>query len=276
MTIENNPLKQYFRRPAVYFKLPSHGKDYKDGMIDFNETGELPVYPMTAIDEITARTPDALYNGTAVVDLITSCIPSIKDPWSTSSNDLDAILIAIRIASGNGKLEIESTCPECKTESKYDVNLSSVLNTLKAGDYSKEYNIGDLTFKLRPLTYKEMNKANLIQNEVGKFFQSIDKITDENEKITQTKNAFTQVTKLTIDVVSRCIESIKTPNTIVTEFEFIQDFLTNCDRAVYSQLRDLNTKLKEDNQLKPLDVDCINCHHKYEQIYALNPTDFFG
>ena len=38
--------------------------------IDMPENGELPVYPMTAIDEITVRTPDALFNGTAIAELI--------------------------------------------------------------------------------------------------------------------------------------------------------------------------------------------------------------
>ena len=64
--MENNPLRQYFRRPAVHVKLPSGGLDYPEGVIDMPPSGELPVYPMTAIDEITARTPDALYNGVAV------------------------------------------------------------------------------------------------------------------------------------------------------------------------------------------------------------------
>ena len=68
--MSDNPLKQYFRRPAVYLKLPSGGLGYPEGTIDMPDTGELPVYPMTAIDEITSRTPDALFNGTAVVEVI--------------------------------------------------------------------------------------------------------------------------------------------------------------------------------------------------------------
>ena len=52
MAIENNPLKQYFRRPAIYLKLPSGSKGYAPGVVNITESGELPVYPMTAIDEI--------------------------------------------------------------------------------------------------------------------------------------------------------------------------------------------------------------------------------
>jgi len=119
MTIQNNPLKQYFRRPAIYLKLPSGGKLYALGVVNIPESGELAVYPMTAIDEISSKTPDALYNGTAMADIIKSCIPDIKDPWSINSIDLDAILIAIRAAAGGDDMSISSECPSCKEVAEY-------------------------------------------------------------------------------------------------------------------------------------------------------------
>ena len=90
--MSDNPLKQYFRRPALHMKLPSNGIGYKEGAIDMPPTGDIPIYPMTAIDEITARTPDALFNGTAVAELIKSCAPNIKDPWSVLSTDFCGLL----------------------------------------------------------------------------------------------------------------------------------------------------------------------------------------
>ena len=56
----NNPLETYFRQPSIYIKLPSGGKHYPMGAIEFNENSELAVYPMTAKDEIKMKTPDAL------------------------------------------------------------------------------------------------------------------------------------------------------------------------------------------------------------------------
>ena len=114
MAISNNPLKQYFRRPAIYIRLPSGGKGYAPGVINMPENGEFPVYPMTAIDEITSRTPDALFNGTAIVDLIKSCVPDIIDPWGVHSTDMDSILIGIKSASQGNDLEIDSQCPSCE------------------------------------------------------------------------------------------------------------------------------------------------------------------
>ena len=136
MNIQHNPLKQYFRRPSIYIKLPSGGKYYAPGVLNQTETGELPVYPMTAIDDITSKTPDALFNGSAVVELIKSCIPDIKEPWLINSIDLDAILIAIRSASAGNELEIETICPKCSEEAKYGINLVGLLSTLKSGDYN--------------------------------------------------------------------------------------------------------------------------------------------
>ena len=68
--ISNNPLKQYFRQPAIYVRLPSGGQHYPPGAINMPPNGELPVFPMTAMDEITYRTPDALFNGSAVISVI--------------------------------------------------------------------------------------------------------------------------------------------------------------------------------------------------------------
>ena len=48
-------------------------------VIDMTSTTELPVSPMTAMDEIKFKTPDALMNGQGVVDVIQSCIPDIKN-----------------------------------------------------------------------------------------------------------------------------------------------------------------------------------------------------
>jgi hypothetical protein len=90
-----NPLSQYFRQPSIYIKLPSGGQFYPPGALDMPPNGELPILPMTAVDEITYRTPDALYNGVATVDVIRSCVPNIIDPWCIPVIDVDPLLIAI-------------------------------------------------------------------------------------------------------------------------------------------------------------------------------------
>ena len=275
MTIENNPLKQYFRRPAIYLKLPSGGKGYPAGVVNVTETGELPVYPMTAIDEITAKTPDALFNGTAVVEVIRSCVPDILDPWSINSVDLDAVLIAVKSATGGNELEVSSICPKCQEEAKYGVSLVGLLTNLKSGDYEKELPINDLIFKFRPLTFKEMNQASLGQFELQRMFAIIESIDSAEEKNKKTKEALASITDTTMQVLSHTIEYIKTPAAFVDNNEFILDFIRNCDKNVYTQIRDYNGKLKQQSEVKPLRVKCASCEHDYEQQFTLNTADFF-
>ena len=80
--MQNNPLAKHFRQPQLYIQLPSKGKYYPPGTLEMPVTKELPVYPMTAKDELSFMTPDALLNGQGTVDVIQSCIPNIKDAWA--------------------------------------------------------------------------------------------------------------------------------------------------------------------------------------------------
>jgi len=276
MSIENNPLRQYFRRPAVFVKLPSGGKNYPLGVIDLPESGEVAVFPMTAIDEITTKTPDALFNGTAVVELIKSCIPSIKNPWLINSNDLDAILIAIKSASGGNELEIESQCPSCENISDYTINLIQILGNMKAGDYDKLLPLGELQIKFKPLSYKEMNEASLGQFEVQRSFVEIENEPDQEVKNKKGQEALKKVTELTMKILSKAIEYVKTPNTQVKDENFIFDYLKNCDKNNFVTIRDYHAELKAKTELPPLNIKCPSCSHEYKQPFTLNATDFFG
>ena len=276
MSLENNPLKQYFRRPAIYLKLPSGGKYYEPGIVNIPDSGEFPVYPMTAIDEISSKTPDALFNGTAMADIIKSCIPGIINPWAINSIDLDAVLVAIKTASGGNDLTLTSECPSCKEISDYGINLAGILSQLKSGDYEKELNVNDLLFKFRPLTYKEMNEAGIAQMEAQRQFLIVDNEIDAEIKQKKTQEALKYVTDLTMKLLSKTIVYIKTPAAFVEDKDFILDYLQNCDRDSYIAIRDYNAELKSQNEVKPLHIKCHDCGNEYEQQFTLNTSDFFG
>lgn len=274
--MSDNPLKQYFRRPAVYLKLPSSGKGYDEGSIDMPTNGELPVYPMTAIDEITTRTPDALYNGDSVIQLIQSCIPNIKDPWQISALDVDSIFLAIRAASGSGTLEIDTTCPNCKNVATYGLEIPRLLASLKSADYDKELQINDLYIKFKPIKFKEINEASIAQFEVSKLYSNINTARSDEEKLEISQKALKSITELTMEIIAKGIEYVKTPNAIVTEIEHITDYVKNCDKNSYTIIRDYSTELKAQSELRPVHITCDNCGNEYDQSIQLNPSDFFG
>lgn len=272
---DHNPLKQYFRRPSIYLKLPSRGVGYDNTVLTIPESGELPVYPMTALDEITAKTPDALYNGMAVCDIIKSCVPSIKDPWKINNLDMDAILVAIRIATNGAEMEIESTCPSCNEESKYGVNLSRILGNFVAGDYDQLLTINDLKIKFKPMNYREVTNSSVKQFEIQKALQNLQLIENEDERTSKSTELLRLITNSTMDVMANTIEYIQTPDTRVTEKEFILEFIVNSEKSVFELIKDTGLKLRETTQMKPLNMKCVNCSHEYEQTFTLNISDFF-
>ena len=271
----NNPLRQYFRRPSLYLKLPSGTTAYTPDVVDYPETGELPIFPMTAIDEITSRTPDALFNGSAIVDLIKSCVPAIKNPWAITNIDLDAILIGIRAASEGTEMEITSICPACNEDSKYGVNLINILAGFRPGNYDEELKINDLAIKFRPLTYKEINQTGNKQFEIQRIFTQLETIEDLNERNRRSTEALQKINLVTIEIIGETIEHIRTPDSFVTEKEFIVDFLQNCDKKTYELIKETNIKLRQSTETKPLQIQCVACNHEYSQPFTLNITDFF-
>lgn len=274
--MSDNPLKQYFRRPAVYIKLPSGGLGYAEGVIDMPETGELPVYPMTAIDEITSRTPDALFNGSAVVDIIKSCVPNIKDPWKLTNIDLDPILIAIRAATEGSTMEINTTCPSCEENEKYDVNLATIMSGFKPADYGLPLVLNEIYIKFKPLTYKEVNDAGLAQFEVQQLLQKLLSIEDEDDRQTKSGEVLDRINNLTLDLITTTIEYIKVPGATVMERKYILEFLKECDKKTHETIKNHSVKLRESTQNKPLKITCQHCKHEYEREFSINVSDFFG
>jgi hypothetical protein len=273
----SNPLSQYFRQPSIYIRLPSGGQNYPAGTLNMPANGELPVYPMTAIDEITYRTPDALFNGQATVNVIQSCMPNIQDAWAVPSIDLDTILIAIRIASYGHDMEFATTCPSCQDTSERTIDLRNMLDALRAPDYAQHIDHSDLQIYFRPLSYKNLNENSALQYEQQKLLQVIpDSTVSEADKMTALTKAFKQLTEITIHSLSISITAIKTPQALVSEQPFIEEFLKNCDRDLFNQIRDHVLKLREQSELQPLKLECTACNHQYEQALTLDMASFFA
>lgn len=274
--MSDNPLKHYFRRPAIYIKLPSGGVNYDRAVVEPTQTGELPVYPMSAIDEITARTPDALFNGQAVVDIIKSCIPAIKDPWQILSNDLDAILIAIRIASSGESMDILCNCQKCNAENKFGINMIQMLASRQNVTFDKSIKVRDIEVKFKALTFSEINKTNIAQYDVQRMIAEMEILEDAEEKARLSKIAVDTIGNLTAEILSATIEHVATPDVTVTDKVHIKEFLDNCDRQTSNQIKEFSAKIREDNALPPLNVKCIECGHEFTTPLVLNYADFFA
>jgi hypothetical protein len=276
MTQSANPLQTFFRQPAIYIRLPSDGQYWPDGSLEIPPNRELPVLPMTAMDEITYRTPDALFNGAAMVTVIQSCVPNIKNAWHIPNCDLNAVLTAIRIASYSKAMSIFTACPECKAENEFDIDLQAVMSQLNLGDYNTTVKQGDLEIYFQPMNYQNQTDINLLQFEQQRVLGMIAE-TDltEEEKTRRISQAVKAITEITIKAIRNTIKSIRTPQAIVTEPEFIHEFLLNCDRNLYTQIREHAVKLRVADDFSPVDIQCPDCKHEYQQQFTLDTANFF-
>ena len=272
-----NPLSQYFRQPAIYIKLPSQGNYYPEGAIEMPQNGEVPVLPMTAIDEITYRTPDALFSGQAVINVIQSCVPAIKDAWAIPSIDIDTILVGIRIASYGHDMTFSTTCPSCQNEDEYGVDLRTVLDRMKKPDYTTPIKQGDIEIYFRPMTYKNLSDNNKIQFDEQRIFQSL--TTDgsvDNTQLTAMSDALKRMTEMTVSALSQSIMTIKTPTAMVTEQEYISEFMKNCDSKLFNLIQNYVVEHKAEAEMQPIMINCNACQHEYQQSITLDMSNFFG
>jgi len=250
-----NPLAGHFRQAKIYVTLPSGGKYYPDGYLDMPETGELPVMPMTAKDELALKTPDALLSGQATVDLIQSCIPNIKNAWGMPSLDIDACLIAIRIASYGEHMTISATAPKTKTPVDYTVDLRQVLDRYTNAKFIDTFTTKDLTVTIRPLNYKEFSKVSMQTFEEQRIFALVnnDKI-DEDEKLKQFNVTFNKLRDITLGMVINSVVSIQVGDDIVTDRNHIEEFLENTDKAFFKALSDHIEVQKKEFEVPPMTV----------------------
>jgi len=273
----NNPLSKYFRQPAIYLQLPSKGKYWPDGSVELPVNGELPIYPMTTKDEIILRTPDALLNGNGVVDVIQSCCPSIKDAWKTPSVDVDAILIAIRIATYGNKMPIETTCPHCQTKNDNELDLQGALNSIRAPEYN-EFDVNGLKVKLVPQPFFGANRDSSIEFAEQKLRQALElPDTDPKVRADELAKSLQRLIDVTTDAITDSTEYILLPDGVtVSDKAHIKEFYQNADRTFINSIQAEVTNLNQEGGIPPNKVLCDDCTKEYEVPVLFDYARFFG
>lgn len=280
--MSENPLKSYFRQPKIYINLPSKSKYYPADTIEATDTGEFPVYPMTATDEIAMKTPDALLNGQATIDVIQSCIPNIKNAWYMPNLDLDAVLIAIRIATYGDKMDIETVVPKIGEERSFSVDLRQILDGLMVNEFEEVVQIDNLIVHIRPMTYQEFTKNALKTFEEQRLFTLVNnEDMPEEEKLERFNNSFRKLTELTVGMVTDSVTKIEAGDEVVTNPEHIQEFLRNADKKYYTEIVKHIEAQKEKFSIKPLTVETYpedrekGAPDSYEVPIVFDQSNFF-
>jgi hypothetical protein len=273
-----NPLQQYMRTPQIYITLPSKGKYWDPGSIEIPINGEVPILSMSSLDELTLKSPDALMNGQAVVDVIHSCVPCIKDAWGMPITDLDTILIAIRIATYGENMEYSSSCPECKEFNEYEIDLKRFLEAkVDLSLYDSPVVWENLIFKLRPQTYRITNNNNLEVFEQQRIVTVVnDQSLDAEIKVQKFNEIFKKMTELTMRNITQSIEYIETNGEKVTNRIYINDFIANSDVKAFKDIKDRHSQLDNSVPDKTVHTTCPDCQHKYVIPFTFDHANFFA
>ena len=279
-----NPLANYMRQPKIYITLPSRGEFWSNGSIEFPENGELAVFSMTARDELLFKTPDALMNGQAVVDVIQSCIPAIKDAWATPTIDLDTILIAIRLATYGEKMPFTHKVPGTDEEVEYEIDLRMLLDQQQNNHWIEQVVINpDFIICVKPLTYRHMTQTSIKSFETTRILNMVnDETIPDDKKLEIFNTSFSNLTKVTVDLLSSSVYKIITTTGEVTDKNYIVEFVNNADKEIFDIVQKHLSKLKEHNELKPLKFETTEEHralgapNNYELPINFNDSDFFA
>jgi len=254
MTENTNPLNKYFRQAAIHITLPSNG-DYPPHVVTPSATGEFPVMPMTAKDEIKFKTPDALMNGQGVVDVIQSCMPNIKEAWQIKSHDVDTILIAIRIATYGETMDLQFNVPTINEQVTHTINLPATLDQIKQEKIQNTITLKDgLIVETRPLTYRDMTQTSLQTFQQQKMYSSVQSsdISDE-EKVKRFDESFKALTELNSKVLLKNISKITTPEGVeVSDPAQIKEFVDNANATLITELQDALAVVRVQGSVKPL------------------------
>lgn len=282
--VKNNPLSSFMRQPKIYISLPSKGEFWAPGSIEMPENRELPVFSMTARDELLFKTPDALMNGQAVVDVIQSCLPNIKNAWATPTIDLDTILIAIRLATYGEKMPLKHKVPGVNEEVEYELDLKTLLDQQSQNYWLEQVAINEnFIICVQPLTLKHMTQANIKSFETTRILSMAnDESIPDDKKLEMFNQSFANLTKVTVDLLAESVYKIVTPEAEVTNPVYIKEFFENADKNIFSQVQQHLNKLKEHNNLKPLifksspEHQAAGAPETYEVPVNFNDADFFA
>jgi len=273
-------LQNYQRQPKLFIDLPSKGKYYDASIVEDEQYVQIPVFGMNAMDEIMFKTPDALFGGEATAQVIQSCIPTIKEPWKLVGFDIDFILIAIRIATYGDDMAVSTQCPKCAERTENNLSLTNMIQTYETFPVDHSFSIDDLTFNLKPLTYKQMTDFSIenytYERQLLQIAQQTEMSDDDKNKATQ--DIYNKINDLNLRVAISYVKSISNNTEAETNIENITQFIIQNDAVFYNNLKDSVFELSNRWRVPKMTAQCANeeCNHEYESKVELDYSNFFG
>lgn len=270
-----NPLTKYFRQPKIFIQLPSKGLHYPPGVLkgDYNS---VPIFGMTGMDEIIFKTPDALFSGEASSKVIESCCPFISNAKAMPNIDVDAVLIAIRIATFGESMGITHQCSSCGEENSFDIPLQNLLEYFTSIEFASKIKIDDeVTIKLRPLSYEEATSISIENFKLQRMLYQTNDLPEE-QKNENLNRVYQRLAEIQVELFMMSIECVQIPDATVTDKEQIKEWLKNADSTAYKTVKEQLEKNKDTWGIPEQDISCGSCGNQEKVSVTLDQSSFFG
>jgi hypothetical protein len=288
MANKHNPLSAYFRAPKLFTAIPSGGRYYTPDIVEMPDSGELPVFAMTAKDEMMLKNPDALLNGEAVTHVIQSCIPNVKDARRMLSSDVDVLLVAIQGATYGDDIEVSAACPKCDEPVTAIASVDAALATMESLEDRYHIDADNLVIEVKPFSYSSTIKAGITNFTSTRSLQALADIPDEMERLRLFNDNFKQIAALNFDLIVDSVSSVsfkdEEGDTIsVTDRAQITEFLENSDtrisKAIEEKISEINgIGINSEMQLECENEQCKDSKgnpHTFTSKVNFDPVNFF-
>lgn len=270
--------KKHGFHPEFYLPVPNELKQIS-GLLDSTHTGELAVYSMSAMDDITLKIPDALFNGAAVKDIIENCIPAITDAWKIPFSTLNYLLTAIRLASSGAELTLSIKCPKCDEENEYAVQLSIIMDSLSTLDsitnIEHVINGQPIKINLKSIQYKQLTEFNIAAFNNQKISQQVIQLSKNDEsRLDHFSKLANDTNDLQTSWILSHIQNIEAGGNIVSDTQYVEEFLKGMDKLLFEKI--LKHIDEYNKKLTPqLDFDCSSCSFKFNTNFSLDYGNVF-
>jgi hypothetical protein len=258
--VQQNPLLAKIV-PGETFTLPSLGIFYKNGELsDDVVNGEIYLDPFKTRHDILMRSPDKLFSGEAVNEVLKECCPQILKPLDLLSNDVDFILTALRKISFGNQTEISYT-HDCEkaTNHSYVLDIYKFITSAKTIDPTS----------VKSKYFHTLSNGQEVMFKPVKFGDSLDMY----------KNIIEKGDDMTIDEIESSI--IKSVASLIESVAGINDsgmiieWLSNLSPKMINELKDSTAQLNDWGANFTSTVKCKDCGEDVDITSEVNVVNFF-
>lgn len=270
-----NPLLSKVKLPGRVFQLPSKGLFYRPGVLAPNVTdGEVTIKPMSALMELTLRSPDMLFSGKALEEVCAECAPDILQPNKLITKDVDALFCFLRIVTYGSTLDTSAmhTCEKARIHT-YQVNLeliTGVPNNAALDSRDVMYQVrltNGQTVKLKPITFGESLKLSNLQRELQRSM--------EGDRDPGKKELHDLMVEDLLSVIEGVEAEIDDKKVLITDRIMLEEWARSLQRKWIDEISAQASRSNEWGFNLTQKLKCKDCGAEFEHNLDLDPMSFF-